>query len=82
MPEMKKLEGRIISFHFKDLNKMGAGAHDVIWGTGINNVKGMLTEVHRQGIKAVFSIEYEHTRDVARACQLRCLFWPSCREAA
>ncbi len=57
---LKKLEGRIISFHFKDVNKMGHDAHDVPWGTGINDVKGMLTEVHRQGVKAVFSVEYEH----------------------
>ena len=57
---IKKLQGRIISFHFKDLNKTGRDAHDVPWGTGINNVKGMLTEIHRQGVKAVFSVEYEY----------------------
>lgn len=56
---IKKLEGRIISFHFKDLNKLGGG-HDVPWGTGAGNVEAMLTEIHRQGIKAVFSVEYEH----------------------
>ena len=57
---LKKLEGRIISFHFKDVNKTGHDAHDVPWGTGVNNVKGMLTEAHRQGVKAVFSVEYEY----------------------
>ena len=57
---LKKLEGRIISFHFKDVNKTGGDAHDVPWGTGINNVKGMLAEVQRQGVKAVFSVEYEY----------------------
>jgi len=57
---LKRLEGRIISFHFKDLNKMGGDAHDVPWGTGQGNVKGMLAEVRRQGVKAVFSIEYEY----------------------
>ena len=57
---LKKLEGRIISFHFKDVNKMGHDAHDVPWGTGISDVPGMLTEIKRQGIKAVFSIEYEY----------------------
>ena len=60
---LKKLEGRIISFHFKDLNQMGGGAHDVPWGTGAGNAKEMLAEIHRQGIKAVFSIEYEHNWD-------------------
>jgi len=57
---LKKLEGRIVSFHFKDLNEMGPGAHDVPWGTGKGNVKGMLAEVYRQQLKAVFSIEYEY----------------------
>jgi sugar phosphate isomerase/epimerase len=57
---LKKLEGRIIEFHFKDLNEFGAKAHDVPWGTGKADVKGMLTEVKRQGIKPVFSVEYEY----------------------
>ena len=58
---IKALEGRIISFHMKDLNKYGRqGAHDVPWGTGEANVKALLTEIHRQKLEAVFSIEYEH----------------------
>jgi sugar phosphate isomerase/epimerase len=56
---LQKLEGRIVSFHFKDLNQYGAG-HDVPWGTGKGDVKAILAEIHRQGIKAPFSIEYEH----------------------
>lgn len=58
---LKKLEGRIISFHFKDLNEFGnKEAHDVPWGTGQGNTKALLTEIKRQKIKAVFSIEYEY----------------------
>jgi sugar phosphate isomerase/epimerase len=57
---LKKLEGRIISLHFKDLNKAQRDAHDVIWGTGVANVKAMLEELHRQRFAGVFSIEYEH----------------------
>jgi len=60
---LKKLEGRIISFHFKDLNQMGPEAHDLPWGSGICDVKGMLMEIHRQKLKAVFSIEYEYHWD-------------------
>src|ERR1043166_1455397 len=30
---LKKLEGRIITLHFKDLNETGPKAHDVPWGT-------------------------------------------------
>ena len=57
---LKKLEGRIISFHFKDLNKPGNDAHDVPWGTGVCDVPAMLAEVHRQGVKAPFFVEYEY----------------------
>jgi len=57
---LKKLEGRIICFHFKDLVKEGDGYHDVPWGTGVCNVRGMLEEVHRQKVKAPFSFEYEY----------------------
>ncbi len=58
---LKKLEGRIISLHFKDLNEFGQReAHDVIWGTGKANTKEMLAELKKQNFKGVFSIEYEH----------------------
>ena len=58
---LKKLEGRIISLHFKDISEFGnREAHDVIWGTGVGDVKAMLAELHRQNFKGVFSIEYEH----------------------
>jgi sugar phosphate isomerase/epimerase len=57
---LKKLKGRIISLHFKDLNKVGEGAHDVIWGTGAGDAKALLAELARQDFKGVFSIEYEY----------------------
>lgn len=63
---LKKLEGRIISLHFKDIAEKKDGEkeqHDVIWGTGILDVKGMLKELKRQKFKGVFSIEYEYNWD-------------------
>jgi sugar phosphate isomerase/epimerase len=58
---IKKLRGRIISLHFKDLNEFGnRRAHDVIWGTGAADAKAILAELSRQKFKGVFSIEYEH----------------------
>jgi sugar phosphate isomerase/epimerase len=60
---LKKLEGHILSFHFKDLNKFGHSAHDVPWGTGEGHVDELLKEIYRQKIKAPFSIEYEHNWD-------------------
>ena len=53
---LKKLEGRIVSLHFKDL---GNGNSDVPFGTGTCDVKAMLAELKRQKFKGVFSIEYE-----------------------
>lgn len=53
---IKKLEGRIISFHFKEMDD----GHDVIWGTGKNRVKPILEELKRQNFAGVFSIEYEY----------------------
>lgn len=63
---LKQLNGRIISLHFKDIAPKQAGEteqHDVIWGTGILDVKAMLKELKRQQFKGVFSIEYEYNWD-------------------
>lgn len=63
---LKKLEGRIISLHFKDIAAKKDGEkeqHDVIWGTGILDVKGMLQELKQQNFKGVFCIEYENNWD-------------------
>jgi len=58
---LKKLRGRIISLHFKDLNQFGTRrAHDVPWGTGLGNTKALLEELNHQGFEGVFSIEYEY----------------------
>ena len=58
---VKKLKGRIISFHFKDLDEFGnKEAHDVPWSTGMGQTRAILTELQRQGFKGVFSAEYEY----------------------
>ena len=57
---LQKLEGRVITLHFKDLNEPGPKAHDVPWGTGISNAKGMLAELKRQRFKGAICVEYEH----------------------
>jgi sugar phosphate isomerase/epimerase len=57
--QFKKLEGRVEHSHFKDLNEFGMKAHDLPWGTGRGDAKGMLTELKRQGYKGYLSIEYE-----------------------
>ena len=60
---MKILSGRLISLHFKDIaakKNEEKEQHDVIWGTGILDLKGMLKELKKQNFRGVFSIEYEY----------------------
>jgi len=60
---LKKLEGRVMHLHFKDLDDFGKNTkspHDVPWGTGKGDVKGMLAELKRQHYKGYMSIEYEY----------------------
>lgn len=61
IPALKQLEGRLIALHFKDIAPKGDEGvlEDVIWGTGILNIKGMLEELKRQKFKGYFTIEYE-----------------------
>jgi sugar phosphate isomerase/epimerase len=53
---LKKLQGRTLDVHIKEIND----GHDVIWGTGVGRMKGILTELNRQNYKGTFSIEYEY----------------------
>lgn len=59
---LKTLEGRIISFHIKDITEFGntkAGCVPV--GTGEGDVAGVLKEIARQQLKpSILGIEYEH----------------------
>ncbi len=62
---LRKLDGRIISLHFKDIAPEDAegGPHDVVWGTGVLDVPAMLTILREQGFKGYFAIEYEYNWD-------------------
>jgi sugar phosphate isomerase/epimerase len=57
---LKKLDGRIICLHFKDLNEEGPRAHDVPWGTGAGNTKALMEELKRQNFQGAFCVEYEY----------------------
>jgi len=62
--QIKKLKGRIVSLHLKDLKDFGTkNTHDVPYGTGTSKVKEVLEELNKQGFRGVFSIEYEHNWD-------------------
>jgi sugar phosphate isomerase/epimerase len=61
VPALKELRGRLVALHFKDIAPQGESAalEDVIWGTGILNVKAMMQELKQQEFKGYFTIEYE-----------------------
>jgi len=52
---LKQLNGRLRSIHIKEIGN----GEDIVWGTGEARMKGILEELHRQGYKGTFSIEYE-----------------------
>jgi len=57
---LKKLEGRVIILHYKDVNEQSLEAVDVIWGTGVADMPAILNELKRQGFQGLFDIEYEY----------------------
>ena len=58
---LKKMEGRIITLHLKDVGEWGKPeARDVPLGTGLADYGAVLKELHRQGFRGVMGIEYEH----------------------
>ena len=79
---LKKLQGRVISLHFKDLNQRDRGAHDVPWGTGASDVAGQMAELKRQSFKGVFSIEYEHKWDEATLAKCVSFFYEQANKLA
>jgi sugar phosphate isomerase/epimerase len=57
---LRMLHGRVVSSHLKDLNVFSPDGHDVPFGTGVSDVKGILDELHREGYRGTLSIEYEY----------------------
>jgi sugar phosphate isomerase/epimerase len=58
---LKKMEGRIITFHLKDVGEWGKPeARDVPLGQGRADYAGVLKELKRQNFRGLMTIEYEH----------------------
>jgi sugar phosphate isomerase/epimerase len=69
---LKQLHGHIFCLHFKDLNAKKRSAHDLPWGTGVGNARGMMEELKRQNFKGAFCIEYEYNWDDNTADIAKC----------
>ena len=88
---LKKLEGRVICLHFKDLvpmesdseapaarkkNAQARQMHDVPWGTGQCKAREMMVELKRQNFKGAFCVEYEyHWEDSMPEIEKCAKFW-------
>lgn len=70
---IRKYNGRLISLHFKDVDKMGADAHDVPYGTGVVDMKAMLGAIQKMKFSGVFAIEYEHNMENNQADVAQCI---------
>ena len=58
---LKKMEGRIITFHLKDVGESGKpDARDVPLGQGLADYTGVLKELKRQKFRGLMTVEYEH----------------------
>jgi sugar phosphate isomerase/epimerase len=57
---LRILKGRILEVHLKDLNVFAPDGHDVPFGTGVSDIRGILDELRRQKFDGNLSIEYEY----------------------
>lgn len=70
---LKKYEGRLLYLHLKDVSEKGPNGHDVIFGTGVADMKGMLAELQRQKFSGPISFEYENKVEDRPADVAKCV---------
>jgi len=51
---VKRAEGRIINLHRKDRAVIGKGSTDLIFGTGVSDISGILAELTRQRLRGLY----------------------------
>ncbi len=57
---LRKLEGRIVSLHIKDVSATTKKGHCVPFGSGMAQFPALFAELKRQQFKGFFAMEYEH----------------------
>jgi sugar phosphate isomerase/epimerase len=70
---VKILRGRIVSVHLKDRPVIGERKDDVVYGTGVSDIKGILEELASQGFSGNISIEYEANWDQSVTDVAQCI---------
>jgi sugar phosphate isomerase/epimerase len=79
---LRRLEGRVIALHFKDLDQATLSGHDVPWGTGVSNTKGMLQELKRQSFRGAICVEFNWENSVPEIAKSVEWFNATCAELA
>jgi sugar phosphate isomerase/epimerase len=70
---LRILKGRIVSSHLKDLNVFSPDGHDVPYGTGVSDVRGILEEYRKIGMGGPVSVEYEYNWDTSLPEVAQCI---------
>jgi sugar phosphate isomerase/epimerase len=60
---LRILRGRVVSSHLKDLHVFTRGGHDMPYGQGVSNIRGILDELRAQNFDGPLSVEYEYNWD-------------------
>jgi sugar phosphate isomerase/epimerase len=60
---LRILRGRVVSSHLKDLHVFAPNGHDMPYGQGVSNIRGILDELRAQSFDGPLSVEYEHNWD-------------------
>jgi sugar phosphate isomerase/epimerase len=60
---LRILKGRIVSLHLKERTEIGKHLPDTVYGNGVSDIAGILTELKAQGFDGNISIEYENNWD-------------------
>ena len=57
------LKGRVVSSHLKDLHEFSDKGHDVPYGKGVSDIKGVLDALKAMNFDGPISVEYEYNWD-------------------
>jgi sugar phosphate isomerase/epimerase len=69
---LKKVQGRVLSAHLKDVKEAKLGSPDLPYGQGIGNISAVLDELKRQGFCGHVGVEFDnrttHIMDDVKQC--------------
>ncbi len=66
-------KGRLVSMHLKDVDKKAPDGKDVVWGTGVADVRRIMETMKEIRFRGVVSIEYEANMEDNQADVAACI---------